>query len=49
MGVINVYEHKVLAIKVTQKWNVFGVHKKLHTPNPTSTLENLTLTPLHPK
>jgi hypothetical protein len=26
MGVIIVYEHKVLAIKVTQKWNVFGVH-----------------------
>jgi hypothetical protein len=55
MGIINVYEHKVLAIKVTQKWNVFGVHinvsvqKKLHTPHPTPTLENLTLTPLHPK
>jgi hypothetical protein len=28
---------------------MIGVQKKLHIPNPTPTLENLTLTPLHPK
>jgi hypothetical protein len=40
MGVKNVYGHEVLAIKVAQKWNVFGVHinvwgaKKAPHPKP---------------